>query len=169
MDKIPKHELTEIIQYSALAEDQRELVRTPAQQKQLAGYAISGVRRPVLLRALIEEAQARGVPVVFGHQLVSFEQHEDSVTVRFANGKTDTGSFVVGCDGLHSDTRKTLFGEEAVSFTGLIQVSKSGDVESKRSLLTDWATRREASRPTLNCLEQGIRGRCLTSTATASI
>ncbi len=41
------------------------------------------------------------------------------MTVGFANGKTDTASFVMGCDGLHSDTRKTLFGKEAVSFTGL--------------------------------------------------
>ncbi len=113
------------MQYSALPADERELVRLRTPQKALTGYAVSGVRRPVLLHALVDEAQARGVPVVFGHQLVGFEQHADSegVTVRFANGRTDTGSFVVGCDGLHSDTRKTLFGEEAVSFTGLTQVS----------------------------------------------
>ncbi|KAI1791333.1 FAD/NAD(P)-binding domain-containing protein [Ganoderma leucocontextum] len=113
VDKIAKHEVTDIVQYSVLAEDERELARFRAPQKELTGYGVNGVRRPVLLRALIEEAQARG--------LVSFEQHEESVTVRFANGKTDTASFVVGCDGLHSDTRKTLFGEEAVSFTGLTQ------------------------------------------------
>ena len=125
VDKIQKHEVAEIVQYSSLAEDERELVRCPMPHKELTGYAVNGVRRPVLLRVLVEEAQARGVPVVFGHQLVGFEQHEDSVTVRFANGKTDTASFVVGCDGLHSDTRKTLFGEAAASFTGLVQVSIS--------------------------------------------
>ena len=136
MDKITKHEVSEIVHYSSLTDDDRELVRFPMLQKELAGYAMNGVRRPVLLRALIEEAQAHSVPVVFGHQLVDFEQHEDSVTVRFANGKTDTGSFLVGCDGLHSDTRKTLFGEEAVSFTGLTQVSEPGKGELRRSLLT---------------------------------
>ena len=136
MDKITKHEVSEIVHYSSLPEDERELVRFPILQNELAGYAMNGVRRPVLLRALIEEAQAHSVPVVFGHQLVDFEQHEDSVTVRFANGKTDTGSFLVGCDGLHSDTRKTLFGEEAVSFTGLTQVSEPGKGELRRSLLT---------------------------------
>ena len=124
VDKIEKHEVAEIVQYSSLAEDERELVRLRTPLKELTGYGVNGVRRPVFLRALIEEAQARGVPVLFGHQLVGFEQHEDNVTVRFANGKTDTGSFVVGCDGLHSNTRVTLFGEEAVSFTGLTQVSK---------------------------------------------
>ena len=91
--------------------------------KELAGFGVNGVRRPALLRTLIEEAQAQGVPVKFGHQLVSFNQHEDSVTVKFANGTTDTASLVVGCDGLHSDTRVTLFGKEPVSFTGLTQVS----------------------------------------------
>ena len=124
VERIPKQELSEIVQNSALTGDEGELVRLRPPQKELTGYAMNGVRRPVFLRALIEEAQARGVPVVFGHQLVGFEQHEDGVTVRFANGKTDTGSFVVGCDGLHSNTRVTLFGEEAVSFTGLTQVSK---------------------------------------------
>ncbi len=123
VDKIPKHEVSEIVQYSALAGHERELVRCPMPHKELTGYAVNGVRRPVLLRVLVEEAQARGVPVVFGHQLVGFEQHAEGVTVRFANGRTDTGSFVVGCDGLHSDTRKTLFGEAAASFTGLVQVS----------------------------------------------
>ena len=83
---------------------------------------MSGVRRPVLLRVLVKEAQAQGVRVVFGHQLVSFEQHEDSVTARFANGETDTGSFLVGCDGLHSDARKALFGEQPADYTGLCQV-----------------------------------------------
>ncbi|KAM5543302.1 hypothetical protein V8D89_003176 [Ganoderma adspersum] len=121
VDKIPSHEVSSIVQYSALAEDERELVRLRTPQKELTGYGVHGVRRPAFLRALIDEAQARGVPVVFGHQLVGVEQHAESVTVRFANGKTDTGSFVVGCDGLHSNTRTTLFGEEAVSFTGLTQ------------------------------------------------
>ena len=45
------------------------------------------------------------------------------MTVRFANGATDTAAFVVGCDGLHSDTRRALFGEEAAAFTGLARVS----------------------------------------------
>ncbi|PIL33910.1 hypothetical protein GSI_03616 [Ganoderma sinense ZZ0214-1] len=121
VDKIPMHELAELVQYSALPDDERELARMRPPQKEVAGYSMNGVRRPVMLRVLIEEAEARGVPVVFGHQLVGFEQHAESVTARFANGATDTGSFLVGCDGLHSDTRKTLFGEEAVSFTGLTQ------------------------------------------------
>ena len=39
------------------------------------------------------------------------------------NGKTDSASFVAGCDGLHSNTRISLFGKEEATFTGLVQVS----------------------------------------------
>ena len=60
--------------------------------------------------------------VVFGHQLVGLEEHEDHVVVRFANGQEDEASFVVGCDGLHSNTRACLFGKEAAVYTGLTQV-----------------------------------------------
>ena len=104
--------------------------------KERTGHALAGVRRPTLTRTLIEEAQARGVPVVFGHQVVGIEEDEEGegVTVKFANGKADRASFVVGCDGLHSDTRRALFGEEAVSFTGLARVSKR--VLRGRGLLT---------------------------------
>ena len=123
IEKIPKREISEAILWSSLPEDERELARYQMPIKELAGFGVNGVRRPALLRTLIEEAQAQGVPVKFGHQLVSFDQHKDNVTVKFANGATDSASFVVGCDGLHSDTRVTLFGKEPVSFTGLTQVS----------------------------------------------
>ena len=93
--------------------------RLPAE----TGYSMTGVRRPVFHRTIVEAAQAQGVPVVFGHQLVSLKQEEDSVEVTFANGVVDRASFVIGCDGLHSSTRRCLFGDEPVSFTGLTQVS----------------------------------------------
>ncbi|TBU24974.1 FAD/NAD(P)-binding domain-containing protein [Dichomitus squalens] len=121
IEKIPKREISETLLWSSLPEDERQLAHYEMPIKGLAGYGVNGARRPALLRTLIEEAQAQGVPVKFGHQLESFEQHEGSVTVQFANGTTDTASFVVGCDGLHSDTRVTLFGKEPVSFTGLTQ------------------------------------------------
>ena len=66
-----------------------------------------------------------GVPIVFGHELVSLEQDADGVRATFANGKTDSASLLVGCDGLHSNTRVALFGEEAADFTGLTQVPPS--------------------------------------------
>ncbi|RPD54084.1 FAD/NAD(P)-binding domain-containing protein [Lentinus tigrinus ALCF2SS1-6] len=121
LDKIVRCRVTDSISYSALLEDECELTRSKMQLAEILGHGIEGARRPVLLRALIEGAQERGVPVHFSHQVVDLEQHEESVTVKFANGKTDEGSFVVGCDGLHSNTRISLFGKEEAVFTGLTQ------------------------------------------------
>ena len=100
-----------------------------------------GVQRPTFHRRLVDLAQEHGVEIVWGHQLVALEQHEESVTVTFQNGKTDTASFVVGCDGIHSNTRACLFGKEAADFTGLIQVS-SGFALSSTSESRFWATDR---------------------------
>ncbi|KZT70893.1 FAD/NAD(P)-binding domain-containing protein [Daedalea quercina L-15889] len=98
---------------------------------QVSGYRLIGLCRPVLNRAIVEVAQSHGVKIVFGHQLVTLKQEADSVEVTFANGKTDSASFVIGCDGLHSNTRVCLFGEETASFTGLTQtggVSPTPDI-----------------------------------------
>ena len=89
---------------------------------QLAGFPIVGVRRSVFHRTIVEVAESHGVKVVFGHQLVDLKEEEDCVEVTFANGAIDRASFVVGCDGLHSNTRICLFGSETATFTGLTQV-----------------------------------------------
>ena len=134
--KIASRSITSSANYTALPGHSRELpgprlhqASAPALRRARTGHDLAGVRRPALVRTLVEDARARGVPVVFGHQLVGVQEPEEEgelgVTVRFANGETDTGSFVVGCDGLHSDTRRALFGEEADSFTGLARVSGS--------------------------------------------
>ncbi|KAH9920084.1 uncharacterized protein B0H18DRAFT_1096002 [Fomitopsis serialis] len=86
-----------------------------------AGFPAIGVRRPVFNRTIVEVAESHGVKIVFGHQLVSLKQEAESVEVTFANGAVDSASFVIGCDGLHSDTRICLFGSESATFTGLTQ------------------------------------------------
>jgi salicylate hydroxylase len=86
------------------------------------GFPLIGVRRAEFHRFLIDTAEKHGIEIRWGHQAIEFEQSEDSVEVTFANGIKDTASFVVGCDGLHSNTRIALFGKEKASFTGLVQV-----------------------------------------------
>ncbi|KIK98665.1 hypothetical protein PAXRUDRAFT_133752, partial [Paxillus rubicundulus Ve08.2h10] len=88
---------------------------------QLFGFPLIGARRPEFHRLLIETAQQYGIDVVWGHQAIDFEQGDGEVHVKFANETSDTASFVVGCDGLHSDTRTALFGRENADFTGLVQ------------------------------------------------
>ncbi|KAI0768794.1 FAD/NAD-P-binding domain-containing protein [Trametes elegans] len=123
LDKVGRKRLEHLAFYSALPGDEAELGRSdaPALLPGACGFGVEAVRRPVFLRALVDTAQENGVRVVFGHPLVGLEEHEDRVVVRFANGQEDEASFVVGCDGLHSNTRACLFGKEAAVFTGLTQ------------------------------------------------
>lgn len=77
------------------------------------------IRRAVLLKTLAASAEKAGVPLRWGHNMESLEQTDNGVKVRFTNGVEEEGSFVVGCDGLHSNVRKALFGAEEADFTGL--------------------------------------------------
>jgi hypothetical protein len=95
------------------------------------------VIRPHFHAVILAEAQeVYGIPIVYDHTLVGLtennyptgtstadEDEDGSVTVYFSNGVTDTASFVVGCDGLHSATRVVLFGKQKAHFTGMTQVS----------------------------------------------
>ncbi|KAI0328405.1 FAD/NAD(P)-binding domain-containing protein [Cubamyces sp. BRFM 1775] len=129
VDHIPRKRLRQLAFYSMLPGHTRELARSdaPAALHALSGdqFGMEGVRRPLFLQALVDAAHSHGVPIHFGHQLVAVEGYEgadaERVVVRFANGHTDEASFVVGCDGLHSNTRACLFGKEAAMFTGLTQ------------------------------------------------
>lgn len=114
------------IQYSTCPDDLGLLGETDVPETYIYKkyrFGIVGVERAAIHKVLIETAEEHGVPIIWGHELVSLEQGEDEVRVTFANGHTDTASFVVGCDGLHSNTRKSLFGVEKADFTGLVQVN----------------------------------------------
>ena len=86
------------------------------------GYGIRGIQREALLRHLCTSAEKYGIPIKWDHMLVDLEDQGTEVEVRFSNGVKEKASFVVGCDGLHSNTRICLFGRETPDFTGLVQV-----------------------------------------------
>ena len=85
------------------------------------GYGTASLLRQTLQQRLVSFAEKNGIEVKWGHQLESLEQSEDSVSLKFANGAEDVFSFVVGCDGLHSNTRQCLFGKVPADYTGLAQ------------------------------------------------
>ncbi|KAG1802654.1 uncharacterized protein HD556DRAFT_702700 [Suillus plorans] len=94
---------------------------SPDAAREQFGFPFIGVRRAEFQRFLIDTAEKHGIEIKWGHQAIEYEQSEDAVEVTFANGVKDTASFVVGCDGLHSNTRIALFGKEKANFTGLVQ------------------------------------------------
>ncbi|KAI0044542.1 FAD/NAD(P)-binding domain-containing protein [Auriscalpium vulgare] len=93
----------------------------PTRMPAALGFGMHAVPRTAFHRAIISAAQAHGVDVHWGHSLCGLEQTDGGVLVRFANGNSDMGAMVVGCDGLHSATRVALFGEQKPDFLGLTQ------------------------------------------------
>ncbi|OJA10194.1 hypothetical protein AZE42_12950, partial [Rhizopogon vesiculosus] len=77
---------------------------SPHSMRERFGFPMIEVRRSEFQKLLIDTAE-----------------NHDAVEVTFANGVKDTANFVVGCDGLHSNTRTALFGKEKADFTGLVQ------------------------------------------------
>ena len=55
----------------------------------------------------------KDIEIIFGDSIQKTEQDEDSVTVIFNRGNTRSFNLVVGADGLHSNVRNLVFGDEA--------------------------------------------------------
>ncbi|THH15627.1 hypothetical protein EW146_g4877 [Bondarzewia mesenterica] len=120
---IPGKSIERMLQYSTLPEDLGVLGESdiPNRLPSCYGFGMLAVERVAFHRVIVDAAISHGIEVNWGHQLTSLEQSDDSVRAIFENGKSATGTFVVGCDGLHSGTRIALFGKEKADFTGLCQ------------------------------------------------
>jgi len=90
----------------------------PEEEETLAESDLPGFRR-----LIVQTAKDHGVVIHWEHSLISLEQGVDEVRVKFENGHTDVASFVIGCNGLHSNTRSAIFGREKADFTGLTQTA----------------------------------------------
>jgi 2-polyprenyl-6-methoxyphenol hydroxylase-like FAD-dependent oxidoreductase len=78
-------------------------------------------KRGELSRGLRDAAIRRGIEVRWGHRFVGLEQRGDTVLARFADGSTAEGDFVVGCDGIESDVRRSVFpAAPEPTYTGVI-------------------------------------------------
>ncbi|WP_431985035.1 FAD-dependent monooxygenase [Streptomyces qinglanensis] len=74
-----------------------------------------------LNQALREAAVERGVPMEFGKFFESVTETDEGVSVRFRDGTTAEGDFLVGCDGIHSKTRYTVLpNAPKPAYTGVI-------------------------------------------------
>lgn len=124
LDYLPRYFLDEFHFYSVIPEDLSLLAELdqPKKMREESGLGTFGIRRSELQKKIVEYAEKSGVEFKWSHKLEQLEQHHESITVTFANGSKDTFSFVVGCDGLHSNTRTCLFGESPAEYTGMSQV-----------------------------------------------
>ena len=129
-------EIDEWESYSMVEEDKGFLGSSDycKQFREKDGYGTTAIRRTLMQKTIIEFAEKAGIQVLWGHKLETLEQYEDSVNVTFSNGARETFGFVVGCDGLHSNTRTCLIGEQPAMYTGLSQVRSlfQSQVETNR-------------------------------------
>ena len=79
------------------------------------------ILRSRLHQVLREAAERRQIKMAFGKKMTSISTGEQRVIATFEDGTTAEGSFLVGCDGVHSRTRQ-LINSDAPSphYTGLI-------------------------------------------------
>ncbi|WP_416969536.1 FAD-dependent oxidoreductase [Streptomyces sp. 4F14] len=82
---------------------------------------VTTIKRGLLNRALREAALARGITVEFGRRLRRVETSATAVTAYFEDGSEVTGDLLVGCDGIHSATRRSLFPQaREPEYTGIV-------------------------------------------------
>ncbi|MFE3496293.1 FAD-dependent monooxygenase [Streptomyces sp. NPDC059175] len=69
------------------------------------------IMRGDLARIMYEKTHDR-VEYVFGDSIAALDEDADGITVTFASGAVRRFGLVVGADGMHSNTRRLVFGEE---------------------------------------------------------
>lgn len=99
----------------------RQLVRLDerAAMRQAGAESVT-LRRSDLLGALLDEAEALGAGLHFGHALSEIATGPDGVRLRFGNGAEADAAWVAGCDGVWSRMRRLCFPQSPdPTYTGL--------------------------------------------------
>lgn len=65
------------------------------------------------LAKVIYQGIDEGVEIIFGDTIANIDQNEKEVTVTFQSGKSRNFDLLIGADGLHSNVRKLVFGNES--------------------------------------------------------
>ncbi|ORY38245.1 FAD/NAD(P)-binding domain-containing protein [Rhizoclosmatium globosum] len=80
------------------------------------------ILRSRLHSIFIKACHKVGIKTHIGKKLATIEQGEGSVTATFVDGTTATGDLLIGADGMHSATRRRVFGENlTATFTGSME------------------------------------------------
>ena len=76
-------------------------------------YGVHGIiiKRAIMQRIMREQTESRGIKIQWGKKLenITTENDNDAVTAHFDDGSYSiSGDCIIGCDGLHSRTRKII-------------------------------------------------------------
>lgn len=106
----------------------------PTEFRRRFGAPATGAKRTDITTWLRELAVRQGVEIRDGWALEHIEEDVSSVTAHFKCGRestttvTETGAFLVGCDGIKSTVRRVLLARRGIedgapAFTGLTQIN----------------------------------------------
>ncbi|PCG88483.1 Monooxygenase, FAD-binding [Penicillium occitanis (nom. inval.)] len=91
--------------------------------RQQTGFGYLRIRRTDIMDVFLSTASKRGIPIYFNKRLTKIEEKDDKVTVFFSDGTSDTGDFLLGCDGIHSSVRKLYLDPDCTpEYTGISNV-----------------------------------------------
>lgn len=80
------------------------------------------IRRGAVARALREEVISQGISIQYDKQLTAITQTDDRVMAIFEDGTRASGVCLIGADGIHSKTRRIVFGNSPRPYyTGTIR------------------------------------------------
>lgn len=97
-----------------------------AEQNSRYGSQTVQLKRSLLNGVLLRAVREAGVTIEFDKRLVSVEQNNDNgaIAAHFADGSTAEGDLLIGCDGIHSVVRKTIFpNAPKPEYTGLLSTA----------------------------------------------
>jgi salicylate hydroxylase len=100
----------------------------PSTWKEKYGQPACGVKRSILNLALKSALKEASIQLIEGWKLSSIHESTDTVTAISTDGREQTGSFLIGCDGIRSKTRSILLAQHSITeaeptFTGLTQIA----------------------------------------------
>ena len=79
------------------------------------------IRRPLLHRILIDQAESLGVRIEYGKRLVSLSQDQGQVSALFSDQTRADGAILIGADGVHSMVRSHVVpGHTGPDYSGLV-------------------------------------------------
>ncbi|KAI1608140.1 monooxygenase FAD-binding protein [Exophiala viscosa] len=118
----------------------------PSSFRSKYGLPAMGVKRTDLNLKLRDMVANLKVDVREGWELENIEETDDSVTAHFNAGRSVTGSFLIGCDGIKAATRRILLRKEGLRedqplFTGLTQtagLSRTPETLKEKACLRNW-------------------------------
>lgn len=85
------------------------------------GYPYLTVYRPDLLGTLVDAVRAiKPDAIHLGAAVEDVTVRDDGVAIKLADGRTVEGDVLVGADGVKSNVRRRLFGDDEAVFTGMI-------------------------------------------------